>query len=97
MDLVLRNIISVTNQEQAIRELIELNLMEMEPGEVVACNLTENSKLKLYISCPRCGDASFTGEHAVTNKSGIFTVRPSIITSCCGWHGYLTDNKFIGQ
>lgn len=51
--------------------------------------------VKVLSSCPNCGELSFSSTHKIGKKDNEITLTPSLIFNCCGWHGYLTDGKFI--
>lgn len=53
----------------------------------------------MVISCPKCGHVA-TGNHILeiteSGKQKFYTLTPSLVMSgCCGWHGWLTNNIFI--
>lgn len=64
----------------------------MNKGELYYIQLIDG--VKLYICCPGCGICSFTGTHKVTGSNGIYTVSPSLVYDCCGWHGHLKEGVF---
>ena len=69
-----------------------INMGKGVKGDVVICNYA--GKIKIYMKCPNCGVAAFSGKHKVIYQNGMVNVTPSIQTVCCGWHGYLKDNLF---
>lgn len=87
--------ISITNDisRDHVQDLYEIELGMSKADFVV---VKSGGQIKtLFISCPGCGDCSFTGRHRITENNGLYTVTPSIVFNCCKWHGYLTKNVFI--
>lgn len=82
------------NQQEAIDKFLKDDFTPLNKGEFIDLYLIDIARTKLYICCPKCGVSSFTGPHTIINNKGIYTVSPSIIMQCCGWHGYLKNNKF---
>lgn len=68
------------------------DMHNMEPGSVIMVEFVDFRKL--YTSCPGCGACSFTGTHVITEIDGFITAYPSLIFSCCSWHGHLINNVF---
>lgn len=82
---------SVEGKEHSLWEAREYELDNgMEKGEVLVVQFSD--KLKLYICCPGCGAASFTGSHQISINNEKYTANPSLVFQCCGWHGWLKDN-----
>lgn len=65
---------------------------KMDKGSVVLVKFRDRDKL--FIACPGCGVASFTGNHRIEDNNGVFTAHPSLVMNCCGWHGWLRNNQF---
>lgn len=71
------------------------------PGTMVRRHDTE-SGLNFLIACPGCGQMGTARDGAKWRITGgseddvtTLSVQPSILKSCCGWHGYLTNGVFI--
>lgn len=64
----------------------------MNKGEFYVVHLIGGTKL--YISCPGCGQCSFTGTHKITGSGYVWNAAPSLGYNCCGWHGHLKNGMF---
>lgn len=65
---------------------------QMEKGDAILVKFKNRDKL--FISCPSCGLASFTGNHKIEKINETITVTPSLVMGCCDWHGFLKKGVF---
>ncbi len=64
----------------------------MNKGEFYVVKLLDG--IKLYVSCPGCGVPSFTGTHKISGSGTVWSAHPSLVYTCCGWHGFLKNGVF---
>ena len=71
------------------------------PGYMILSQSDDGAR-HFVIACPRCGQLGAPREGQVWKATqGSFddvttlSLEPSIAKSCCGWHGYLRNGKFV--
>ena len=70
------------------------------PGTMILCHDIDGSSY-FIIACPSCGEmgaprygVKWTAIEGSQNDVTTLTLSPSILKSCCGWHGYLVRGIF---
>lgn len=85
---------NVANVEFKLIDSEDVYPDDLKPGEAILFEYPDKT-LGLILSCPSCGKAgsSVTGNHKYNPETK--SITPSLDNKCCGWHGHLTNGKFI--
>lgn len=78
------------------------------PGDMLRTNNPDGSLCGFLIACPGCGQwgginlfckdrpqSNWTVMAGSPDDVTTLSVHPSILISCCGWHGFLKNGVFV--